>query len=123
MTHFLIFGVLALLVCPAAYIALCIRMRNSGVTRAPYLPLFFVFGTVGGWLLALSISPSGLTAACLIFLGTFAPVALLASSLRLAARPERSCYHRLALYSGFGYPALLALWIVVIVIVARLTST
>jgi hypothetical protein len=123
MTHLLIFGLLALLACPAAYITLCMRMRRSGVNRAPYLPFFFVFGTVGGWLLALALSPSGLAATCLIFLGTLAPIALLASSVHLATRPERSCYHRVALYAGFGYPALLALWILVIAIVARLTST
>jgi hypothetical protein len=34
-------------------------------------------------------------------------------------RPERSAYHRLALWSGFTYPALLALWALLVVFVGR----
>jgi hypothetical protein len=119
MTWLLIFAVLALLVCPAAYITLCVRMRRAGIQRPPYIPFFFVFGTVGGWMLALALSPSGLTAMSLIFLATLAPLALVVSSIYLVAGPERSSYHRIALWSGSTYPALLALWILVIVIVGR----
>jgi hypothetical protein len=86
MTYFLIFVVLGLLVCPAACITLCMRMRKSGIQRPPYIPFFFVFGTVGGWMLALALSPSGLTASCIIFLGTLAPLALVASSIYLVVR-------------------------------------
>jgi hypothetical protein len=119
MAWFLIFAILALLVCPTAYIALCVRMRRAGVQRPPYIPFFFVFGTVGGWMLALALSPSGLTAMSLIFLATLSPLALVVSSIYLVARPERSSYHRIALWSGFTYPALLALWVLVIVFVGR----
>jgi hypothetical protein len=65
------------------------------------------------------VSPSGLAAVSLIFLATLTPLALIASSIYLATRPERSSYHRVALWSGFTYPALLAVWILVIVIVGR----
>lgn len=114
-----IFAFLALLVCPAAFVTLCVRMRQSGVQRPPYVPFFFVFGTVGGWMLALALSPSGLAAMSLIFLVTLTPLALTASSIYLVTRPERSTYHRVALWGGFTYLALLAVWVLVIVIVGR----
>jgi hypothetical protein len=119
MIWFVVFAFLALLVCPAAYVTLCVRMRRSGIQRPPYVPFFFVFGTVGGWMLALALSPSGLAAVSLIFLATLTPLTLIASSVYLMARPERSTYHRVALWSGFTYPALLAVWILVTVIVGR----
>ena len=119
MTNFLIFAVLGLLVCPAGYIALCVRMHKSGIQRPPYIPFFFVFGTVGGWMLALALSPSGLTAMSLIFLVTLTPLALVASSIYLVFQSERSSYHRFALWSGFTYPVLLALWMLMIVTIGR----
>jgi hypothetical protein len=119
MTGFLMFAVFGLLVCPAAYITLCVRMRRSGVRRPPYVPFFFLLGTVGGWTLTLALSPSGLAASCMILLLTAAPLALVASSFYLVARSERSCYHRFALWSGFTYPALLAIGTLVAVIVGR----
>ena len=114
MTWYLMFAVLGLLVCPAVFITLCMRMRASGIQRPPYIPFLFVFGTVGGWMLALALSPSGLTAVSLVFLVTLAPLALISSSIYLAIRSERSNYHRFALWSGFTYAALLAAWILVI---------
>jgi hypothetical protein len=117
MAIFLIFSFLSLMVCPAVYIALCLRMRKANVASPPYVPFFFLFGTLGGWFMALALSPSGLTATCFILLVTLAPIAVIGSSIYLAARSQRSSYHRLALWSGFSYPALLLLWILVIVIV------
>jgi hypothetical protein len=116
---FLIFTVLALGVCPMTYIGVCVKMRKAGVARPPYVPFFFVFGTLGGWMLALALSPSGLTAMSLVFLATLAPLSLVVSSIYLVTRPERTRYHWIALWSGFTYPALLALWILVIVVVGR----
>lgn len=70
-------------------------------------------------MLALALSPSGLTAMSLIFLATLTPLALIVSSIYLVVQPERSSYHRFALWSGFTYPALLVLWILVIVVIGR----
>jgi hypothetical protein len=117
MTRFLIFAVSGLLICPAAFITLCVRMRKSDIQRPPYIPFFFVFGTVGGWMLALALSPSGLTAVSIVFLVTLAPLALIASSLYLVNRSERSSYHRFALWSGPTYAALLAVWVLVIMVI------
>ena len=115
-TSTLVFTILGLVVCPAAYISLCVRMGSLDVVRPPYLSFFFIFGTVGGLMVGLALSPSGLAAACLIFLVTLAPLALVTSSVYLVKRPERSRYHRIALWSGFIYPMLLACWILVIVL-------
>jgi hypothetical protein len=104
----ILFAVLGLLVCPAVFIRLCARMRKSGIQRPPYIPFFLVLGTVGGWMLALGLSPSGLTAVSLLFLATVAPLALVASSIYLVIQSERSGYHRYAVLSGFMYAALLA---------------
>jgi hypothetical protein len=65
----LIFLIFALLGCPALYVALIIRMRRAGVVHPPEFPFFFLFGTFGGWFLAIALSPSGLAALCSIFLG------------------------------------------------------
>src|SRR5690242_3659748 len=99
----------ALLACPAAYAWVCDGMSDSRIERPPKIPLFFVFGTLGGWVFAGSMSPSGLAAMALFFLFTAAPLALFFSSLYLMGRPERSIYHRVAIWFGFGYAGLLAM--------------
>jgi hypothetical protein len=106
----------AFVACPAAYVACCGRMRGSAVPRPPVVPFFFLFGTLGGWILALALSPSGLTATCIVFLVTAAPLALLASSIYLLRRPDRSLYHRVAIWSGFGYAAVLLLFAALVAI-------
>lgn len=88
-------------------------MCELEVPRPPTLP-FFVFGTIGGWLLAFALSPSGLAASCVLFLVTVAPLALLASSVYLALRPERTVFHRVAMWSGFGYPVALGVMFLLI---------
>jgi hypothetical protein len=99
----------AIFACPAAYVWLCDTMRCARIARPPIVPFFLVFGTVGGWVLAAALSPSGLAATSLIFLATAAPLALVASSVYLIRRPERSIYHRVAIWFGFGYVGLLIL--------------
>lgn len=61
-------------------------------------------------MLALAAFPSPLA---LIFLVTLAPLALILSSIGLLIQGERSIYHRIALWSGFIYPLLLALCVLV----------
>jgi len=102
-------ALLALVVVPFGHYVVCSHMRESDIPRPPTVPFFFLFGTVGGWLLAVMLSPSGLAASCMVLLLTVAPIALLTSAIRLAIRPERSVYHRIAMWSGFGYPAALVI--------------
>ena len=119
MTWLSIFLFLALLVCPTAYLILCVQMRRARIQRPPYVPYFFIFGTLGGWMLAMAFSPSGLAATSLVFLATLAPLALVVSSIYLVKQPERSNYHKAALWTGFGYPVLLGFWILLIVTIGR----
>lgn len=98
----------ALVACPIAYIALLNRMRRNGISRPPVVPYFFQFGTLGGWFLAMALSPGGLAAICAIFLWTFGLISVLTSSIYLITQPERSIYHRVAIWGGlFIYPALI----------------
>ena len=105
---------IALVGCPGGFWLLYGVMCELEVPRAPTLPFFFVFGTVGGWLLAFALSPSGLAAVCVIVLVTAAPLALLASSIYLAVRSERTVFHRVAMWSGFGYTVALSIMFLLI---------
>jgi hypothetical protein len=108
---------IAFLVWPATYAWLCDMMSTSRIQRPPVVPFFFLFGTLGGWVFAAALSPSGLTAASIVFLMVAAPLALVISSVYLMCRSERSIYHRLAIWSGFGYVGLLLAFFVVALVV------
>jgi hypothetical protein len=101
--------VIAALVLPICYVWLCGVMRERGIVRPPRVAFFFLFGTVGGWVLAFMLSPSGLTATCIVLMMTAAPLALLLSSIYLAIRPESTPFHRVAMWCGFAYCAIPAL--------------
>ena len=101
----------ALVVMPIAYCVLVGYMRRIKLDNPPYIPMFFTFGTVGGWVLAFALSPSGLTAMCIVFLITAAPVALLITSIRLSCLKNLTTYHRIPMWGGFAYPALLAVFL------------
>lgn len=94
--------VVALLVLPGCYVGLCLRMREDRVYRAPYLPFFFAFGTVGGWFLAFALSPSGLAASCMVFLMTLAPAAAIGSAIWVMRYRTYTRFHRAALYGNLG---------------------
>ena len=107
---------LGLIACPVAFVAVIRRMRAKGVAHPPIGPMFFLFGTLGGWFLAFAFSPSGLAALCMTFLMTAAPLALLASSIRLLKETNRSPFHRAAMWLGFCYPLIIGLFGAVAVI-------
>ena len=84
-----IIGLLAAtVVIPVAFIRWCVLLRRRSAPWQVYVAYFFLFGTVGGWALALGLSPSGLAAVSLLFLAVIAPIACLASSLLLYTWPE-----------------------------------
>jgi len=107
---------LALIVIPLAYIALCLRMKSHNTPRLCYAAYFVLFGTVGGWCLALGLSPSGLTAMCIVFLATVAPLACLVSSLTLQFGPIRTQFEEIAIIGGYSYIGLLIVWFIAILI-------
>lgn len=102
--------ILAGLAYPIAYVALVSRMRTQKIEKPPITPMFFLFGTIGGWMLAFALSPSGLAAMCIIFLMTAAPIALFVASVGLSSIKNKSIYHRIAMWGGFSYPAVLGLF-------------
>ena len=67
-------------------------------------------------MVALALSPSGLTALSVIFLGTLAPVALIGSSLYLLVRSNRSKYDRIALWSGLTYLVMFVVWMTMVTV-------
>ena len=109
----LVLFILAVLVVPLLYVSVCTQMRDDKVPRPPTVHYFFLFGTVGGWLLAFVFSPSGLAAVCLFCLLTAAPIALVGSALVVGIRPERTLYHKIAIWSGVAYPSMLILLITI----------
>ena len=101
----ILFLILSGIVLPAGYLALCGKMRTVGIPDAPCFEWFVIFGSYGGWLLAMALSPSGLAAGCVLFLVTFAPVGLLVSLPRLIGNRARSNYHLTALCFNLLYLA------------------
>ena len=97
-------AILIYLVTPAAgvalYVWLCLQMRRRGVKEPPYLTLFFLFATLGGWLLvaltALFWSWSGMASLGAFYLAFVSP--FLASAFAFFMYPERldSPFHRRA---------------------------
>jgi len=104
--------ILALIVCPVGYIYLILHMRRQKVERRAVIPMLLLFGTIGGWMLTFSFSPSGIAAMGSLFLYTVAPLALILSSVSLAPTSQRNIYHNVAMWSGFVYPVILGVLIV-----------
>ncbi|WP_035601433.1 hypothetical protein [Haloferula sp. BvORR071] len=94
---------LAAMIFPVAYALVLRRMNRAAIPRPPRLAFFFLFGTLGGWALAFLLSPSGLAASCMLLLIIAAPIALMVLSILLATRPERTCFHRFAMWAGFVF--------------------
>ena len=99
---------LALVGVPAAFLAFCVLLFVRRVSWPTYLAYFVLFGTVGGWALAFALSPSGLTAACIVFLMTFVPLGCLLTALLLQFRPRRGLLEPLAMIGGYLYAGLFA---------------
>jgi hypothetical protein len=120
-----IFLGLALLIIPAAYVTVCLkmfRMYPAGPSRFCYFAYYILFGTVGGWCLAIGLSPSGLAALCIMFLMTIAPLACLVSSLVLQSRRTRTRYEEVAIIGGYSYLGLLVVWFLAVLIFALVTK-
>ena len=111
--HLILF-ILAVIACPIAYAALCLRMIKVGVPNPPNIPFFFLLGVVGGWMFAICMMPSAIGLICLVILAVPAPIATVSASLYLEKQPERTTYHCIALLGGYAYAALVGIWFIVV---------
>ena len=100
---------IAAIVLPGAYLVLCYRLNTQKAWWFTYLAYYCLFGTLGGWLFAFSMSPSGLAATSIVFLLTAALGACIACSVILATRPQKSRAEKIAMIGGFAYPGALVL--------------
>lgn len=99
--------VLALVVIPAAFAALCTWMARKQAYWVCYPAYFFLFGIAGGGCIALGLSPSGLAALCILLLITAAPVACFLSSAVLNTRQNRGRFENMAMILGYAYSGLI----------------
>ena len=107
-----IYFIIALILCPIGYIYVLERMNKKAINNPPRLCLFCIFGTLGGWFLALALSPSGLTATCVVFLVTVSPLALLITSTITLSERRQSIYHKVSAWIGLSYLVLLCLGVI-----------
>ena len=92
---------------PAGYIATCVWLRKQHAWWFLYLAYFALFGTLGGWTFAFAMSPSGITAASIVFLMTAALVACATSAVIVTFRKKKSRAEWIALAGGYLYPVCL----------------
>ena len=96
------------------------KMGESRIQRAPYLPCLILFGIPVGWLAFMSLVyylPVISAKAHLVVLAVIAPGVTLIASIYLAELPERTAYHRWALWLGFFYPAMVVLSVIAATII------
>ncbi len=103
----------------ALYVCLCLHMRRRGVAEPPYLTFFFLFATLGGWLLvgltALFWSWSNMASLGAFYLAFVSP--FVASAFAFFMYPERSdsTFHhwavRICIVYAFAVFLLDAVWI------------
>ena len=114
----LTFGLLAHVVMPIGYLALCAWMFRRHAWWFTYVAYFFVFGAFGGWFLTLEVASLGAVPMTAIpalgmelFLLTAAVCACLASSLVLQFRKKKDRFDRGAMFGGYSYLALHTIFI------------
>jgi hypothetical protein len=90
---------------PAGYVAVCAWLHSQRAWWFLYLAYFALFGTLGGWAIAIATSPSGIAAACAVFLATVAPTACLVSAIVVSCRRKKGRADWVALTGGYLYPA------------------
>lgn len=100
--YYSVFLGLAFVVFPASCVVLCVCMLFRRVHWFSYVAHFCLFGTLGGWSLALGLSPSGLAAVSGLFLIFTSPICPLVS-LFLNSRHDRNNFDQVAMIGGYIY--------------------
>jgi hypothetical protein len=116
-------AVLIHLVTPAiglvCYIWLCARMRSQHIPDPPYITYFFLFVTLGGWLMILLTALfwfwSGMASIGALFLAFISPIIASVFAFALAGVRSDSVFHRWAFRISLLYAAAVfaldAVWI------------
>lgn len=112
---------LAYAVIPLCYIALCFRLVAQRADGFSFLAQFILFGTAGGWFLAVGYYPSAFSVGCFLFLLTVAPLACLLSSFVLRKNKERHRYDSAAIRAGSIYVRLVVVAFAGVFIVTLVT--
>ena len=110
----ILFLIIAFIVCPTVYFYVVERMNKDEVKNPPQACLFCIVGTVGGWFLALGISPSGLTALCMMFLIFVSPIAVIITSFVTRQEKHQSRYHKMISFLGLIYSILFGLCVLAV---------
>lgn len=101
----------ALIGLPLGYLRLCGAMREAAIERPPRAHFFFVFGSVGGLLLTLTLAGSPLGALASVVPVICGPLVILISSIVLYPRYRDSRFHSAAFWSGLAYLGLTAIMV------------
>jgi uncharacterized membrane protein HdeD (DUF308 family) len=105
----LILLVVAGLTLPVGYLAVCFWLRRQQAWWFLYPAYFVLFGTLGGWAFAFAMSPSGITAASIVFLMTAALAACVISAIVVTFRKKKSQAEWIALAAAYLYPVCLGI--------------
>ena len=99
----------ALVGLPVTFPVFCIGLsRRRQGWLISYLAYYFLFGCAGQWLLAVGLSPSGISQMLRIGLLTAAPAASLGLAVALQMRPTRVPFDTGALVGCYAYLAVVA---------------
>ena len=99
----------ALMGLPITFPVFCFGLsRRRQGWLVSYLAYYFLFGCAGHWLLALALSPSGVSQTLRTGLLTVAPAVCLGLAVALQRRPSRGPFDTGALVGCYLYPALVA---------------
>ena len=107
--------VLGSAVLPLCYLALCLWMLRYQAWWFTYIAYFFLFGSIGGWCLALQFPSHSILLMGFWSLYVLGAFGCLCSSLVLSFRQNRSWFDVAAMAAGWGYLAVLALGFIVAV--------
>src|ERR1700684_127471 len=93
-----------------AFARFCIIMGDRDVQSPPYLPIFFLFAHLGGWLMVLLTALfwvwSGMASIGVFYLLALSPFVSLGMVLSLRHRRSVSVFHRLAYRLNAAYAVL-----------------